>query len=373
MADPHAILVVDDDESMLDYCVAILSSYGFAVASASTGRQAVARLEAERFSIVLTDHVTVGADATPILRVVKSLQPGAEVILMSAIPTLKEAAASYLAGATAYLPKPFTEADFASALLRCLQKPAGRSPPEPRPEPASAWFRELFVQFEDGSRQRLPIERKATGTHDPRLAPMPAPWTRLGFHQCPGCPLQGPETACPAAVSMQATLDRLRDHRSFERVTATAVDGAGRSQTVEWPLQEVGSTLVQLAVFASGCPVGRECKPYLEGLPPFADAQALARKILASILRKHGGDWRGARAELQGVLARLHEVFVHLLERLREGGASPTQDAVPNSIVHLDTFVQMLGFRADSLFKAMTGKQSGAYQDAPAALEKRRE
>lgn len=120
MSDIRKILVVDDDESMLEFCLTILCLDGFAVVAASNGRQAVELMKNTGFDLVLTDHVTVGAEATPIIKAVKSLQPDAPVIMMSGIPKLQDAAATYLKGADEYLSKPFSLAQLREAMSRCL-------------------------------------------------------------------------------------------------------------------------------------------------------------------------------------------------------------------------------------------------------------
>ncbi|MBI4425228.1 MAG: hypothetical protein HY554_15975 [Elusimicrobia bacterium] len=239
--------------------------------------------------------------------------------------------------------------------------------------PADAWYRELVVEFPDGTKEWLHIERKPTGTHIPLLRGKPAPWTDLEFQKCPSCPLpKNLVPTCPAALSMQTTLGKLREHTSIEEVKATAVDARGRTQTVEGPLQNVGATLVQLAVFVSGCPVGKEFKPYLEDLPPFVSSQQLSRHIVTKILAKHDGVWESARAELVGTLNALHEIFVHLMKRLLNGGEPPAQDAIPNSIAHLDAVAQTLSVRADALFQQMTVElgwhKKPAVEDKPAGL-----
>ena len=204
------------------------------------------------------------------------------------------------------------------------------------------------------------IERRPTGTHTPLVTP--APWTRLGFNKCPCCPLPGEGGSCPAALSMQTTLDGLRHRTSTETVTATAIDDQGRKQTVTWPLQLVGAIMVQLAVFSSACPVGRKIKPYLAGLPPFTSSDDLLQHILKKILGTQGGEVLGTRREIQEIIEPLRQVFVYLLRRLR-GDEQSHEDAIPNSIVHLDVLAQMLTFQADRLNKEMI-EQMGSQQAA---------
>jgi len=235
------------------------------------------------------------------------------------------------------------------------------------PEPIS-WYRELVLDFADGTSVTMLIERKPTGTHIPMVSP--APWTKLGFNKCPCCPIPGERGACPAAVSMQTTLDQLRARTSTEIVTATAVDEQGRKQTVTAPLQMVGAIMVQLAVFSSECPVGRKLKPYLNGLPPFADSDELIQHVLKTL---RGGDEaavEGSRKDIQDIIRPLHEVFVYLGRRLR-GGEEPHQDAIPNSIVHLDALAQMMAFQANRLNKQMAhtlGWEKKVQPAAPAGM-----
>lgn len=217
------------------------------------------------------------------------------------------------------------------------------------------WYTELFVQYADGKKERFEIERKPTGTHIPAVK-SPAPWTKLGYRKCPCCPLPGDLGVCPAAISLQSTLDRLRHHTSTEVVTATIVDSAGRKESAAVPLQTVGGSLVQLAVFASECPVGRKLKPYLSGLSPFIAAPELIQKLMERIV--------AAGASVEQLAKPLHEVFVYLLSRLVDEGEKPHEDAIPNSVVRVDAIAQALAFRARRLNEEMAG-QLGWTQKKP--------
>jgi hypothetical protein len=210
------------------------------------------------------------------------------------------------------------------------------------------------------------IERKPTGTHIPLVRP--APWTKLGYYKCPCCPLPGELGACPAALSMQTTLDRLRHRTSTETVKATAIDDQGNKQTVSWPLQMVGSIMVQLAVFSSDCPVGRKIKPYLKGLPPFTPSDGLLKHVMRSVLGTQGGQIEGARQEIREIIEPLRQVFEHLLLRLR-GDESASQDAIPNSIVHVDTLTQIMSFQANKLDDQMAS-QLGTPTPMPRPVDK---
>jgi hypothetical protein len=222
------------------------------------------------------------------------------------------------------------------------------------------WYQQISIEFADGTVEVLHIERRETGTHIPSKRETPKDWTKLAFNKCPSCTLPGSFPFCPAALSLQGTMSKLRARRSIERVKATAVDGAGRSQTVERDLQTVGATLVQLAVFESACPAGYRLKPYLSGLPPFSDSMELMRHITRKILEKHGGSVEASRQELSETLEPLQEVFIHLIKRLKKDvleanivdkatGSPSNNDAVPNSIIQVDAIAQRFSMRVDRL------------------------
>lgn len=215
------------------------------------------------------------------------------------------------------------------------------------------WYRELDLEFADGTSTHIAIERKSTGTHIPLVKP--APWTRLGYYKCPLCPLPGEGGACPAALSMQETLDRLRHRTSTEMVKATATDDRGQKQTVSWPLQAVGSIMVQLAVFSSQCPVGHKVKPYLKGLPPFSQAGDLLKHVMANVLGTQGGEVEGARKEIREIIEPLRQVFEYLMLRLR-GDEKGNQDAIPNSIVQVDALTKILSLQANKLNDQMAAQ-----------------
>lgn len=239
-----------------------------------------------------------------------------------------------------------------------------------------SWFQEFSIEFSDGTVEVLHIERRETGTHIPRPREKPKEWAKLSCHKCSCCPLPEGFRYCPAALSLQTTMGKLRTRTSVERVRATAVDGEGRAQRVETDLQSVGSTLVRFAVFETACPVGYKLKPYSAGLPAFTDSMGLMRYVTTRILEKHGGSVEAARQELAETLGPLQEVFYRLCERIRSeapeqrppsegGGPEPIQDAIPNSIVQADAIAKRFAMKADKLC-AEIGSELGWKPAGPA-------
>lgn len=224
----------------------------------------------------------------------------------------------------------------------------------PTPRRRASWYQELSIRFADGGSKRFFIDRTRSGTHRPRNAAEPAAWTRLEHHKCPGCPLAPEQRHCPAALSLESTLDKLSGRISYEKVEATAVVDEERMVRVQWQLQQVGSVFVQLAVFASGCPLGLKFKPLLADLPPFSTGREFARHLVARWLAQHGGAVEECRRELEQAVEELRTVLAHLCRRLSDGRGL-RGDAVPNSIVQLDAFAGTLQLQANRLVSELAG------------------
>lgn len=115
-----SVLVVEDDESMLEFCATVLALEGYQVTAVTNSQQAVEQIDTATFDLVLTDHVKVGPEARSMTDLVKRHQPEAKVIVMSGMPSTQDAVTCYLSGASDYLVKPFTLDQFRTAVRRCL-------------------------------------------------------------------------------------------------------------------------------------------------------------------------------------------------------------------------------------------------------------
>jgi len=100
------VLVVEDKASMLAMLERTLSE-GFDVTTASDGGQALERLKAGTFDVVLTDLRMPERDGLQLLEIVRQSYPEVEVILMTAHGSVQSAVDAMRAGAFDYLTKPF--------------------------------------------------------------------------------------------------------------------------------------------------------------------------------------------------------------------------------------------------------------------------
>jgi two-component system, NtrC family, response regulator AtoC len=101
------ILVVDDEEIVRESLGGWLEKDGYTVDRAPDGPSALARIQAERWSIMIVDLKMPGIDGLKVLEEAKRLQPDLAVVMMTAYATVDTAVAAMKAGAYDYLVKPF--------------------------------------------------------------------------------------------------------------------------------------------------------------------------------------------------------------------------------------------------------------------------
>jgi CheY-like chemotaxis protein len=77
------ILVVDDERPMCDYVQTMLSQNGCVVESACSASEALAKLKAEPYDLVVTDFMMRGMNGRQLAWVLKSLYPRLPVILIT--------------------------------------------------------------------------------------------------------------------------------------------------------------------------------------------------------------------------------------------------------------------------------------------------
>jgi DNA-binding NtrC family response regulator len=100
------ILVVDDDDVIRETLYELLSA-NHSCQTADTAEQALARLEAQPFDLVLTDVSMPGLSGKDLLNRVVELYPGTPVIIISGLSDQEQAQSLIGLGAFDYLLKPF--------------------------------------------------------------------------------------------------------------------------------------------------------------------------------------------------------------------------------------------------------------------------
>lgn len=101
------ILVVDDERKMGVILAGALADWGHSVETASGGREALGRLEAATFDLLLTDLKMAPPDGLALLSEARGRFPAMAVILMTAYASAATAVEALRLGASDYLFKPF--------------------------------------------------------------------------------------------------------------------------------------------------------------------------------------------------------------------------------------------------------------------------
>ncbi|MDF1570645.1 MAG: sigma-54 dependent transcriptional regulator [Bacteroidales bacterium] len=121
MADNVSILIVDDEESVRDSLYDWFIDDGYDVDSAEDGKEALIKLEAKEFDIVLADIKMPGMDGMELHKRIKTLAKEPVFIIMTAFASVDTAVQALKNGAFDYVTKPFDPDDL-SHLIRNAAK-----------------------------------------------------------------------------------------------------------------------------------------------------------------------------------------------------------------------------------------------------------
>ena len=80
------ILVVDDEPFVCESVKMLLAYDGHAVETAGGGREALAKYEAAKFDLVITDYSMEGMKGDQLAQAIKRLAPDKPIILLTAFP-----------------------------------------------------------------------------------------------------------------------------------------------------------------------------------------------------------------------------------------------------------------------------------------------
>jgi CheY-like chemotaxis protein len=115
-AAPH-ILVVDDEPGVLRYMRTLLEVESFHVETASSGKEALTRIEKEPVpDLVLLDLLMPELDGLETLALLRRVRPNLKVVILSCVSDPRKVVEAGRQGATDYLTKPFQKSQLDSLL-----------------------------------------------------------------------------------------------------------------------------------------------------------------------------------------------------------------------------------------------------------------
>jgi len=103
----HRVLIVDDEANIRRVLSANLKAAGYETAAASSGYEALEKLDEAHFDLVLLDKNMLGMGGIETLKAIKAKDADTVVIIMTAYQSVESAVAAMKEGAYDYITKPF--------------------------------------------------------------------------------------------------------------------------------------------------------------------------------------------------------------------------------------------------------------------------
>ena len=115
------ILVVDDEAHVRNGLVLSLQLSGYAVDGAASGREALERLAAGPYDLVVLDMLMPEMDGVTTMRHVRASHPDLPIVILTGHATLESAIAAVKSGAVDYLLKPVGVHDVRAVVERAIE------------------------------------------------------------------------------------------------------------------------------------------------------------------------------------------------------------------------------------------------------------
>jgi DNA-binding NtrC family response regulator len=118
----NRILVVDDEANVRDVLYQGLTKFGYKVALANSGEEALRIFEPGFFDIVITDLKMPKMDGLDLIRIARKKDPGVAFFVITGYPTLQSAAETLYQGVHDYIIKPLNFGDIRLRISRVMDK-----------------------------------------------------------------------------------------------------------------------------------------------------------------------------------------------------------------------------------------------------------
>ncbi|MFH0933711.1 MAG: hypothetical protein V1879_00730 [Pseudomonadota bacterium] len=184
----------------------------------------------------------------------------------------------------------------------------------------------------------------------PELSGTVPDWCRLGFHQCPNCPLDaGVCSDCPLALRLVRLIEASRNVLSYEEVSME-VSTPERTVTKQTTAQRALSSLMGLVMATSGCPHMVFLKPMARyHLPLATEEETIFRAVSTYLLDQYFLHKQSMPVDLdlkglKKIYAEIGVVNAAMAKRLR---AISTEDSAINAIVRLDILAKALPYSVE--------------------------
>jgi len=116
------ILIVEDEAPMCEMLTSFFVDKKYSVGTANDGEQAIARLEEQDYSLVITDIKLPGMSGLELLARIRVDWPDVGVIIMTAFSSISSAVEAMKLGAEDYIGKPFQLDELAITVEKALER-----------------------------------------------------------------------------------------------------------------------------------------------------------------------------------------------------------------------------------------------------------
>lgn len=117
-----AVLVIDDERLVRDFCVEVLSSAGFRVLSAKDAQEGLRLVKEEPIGVILLDVMMPEMSGIEALKFLREVAPEVPVIMITAYSTQSRVIDSLRSGAYDFLPKPFETQDLLHSVRKAMER-----------------------------------------------------------------------------------------------------------------------------------------------------------------------------------------------------------------------------------------------------------
>jgi DNA-binding NtrC family response regulator len=116
------ILIVDDEEAICDSLMGWFTDDGYQVGTARDAREAMQKLQSEKYDLALLDIKLPGMDGMELQQRIKEVDPDITVIMITAYASVETAVQALKAGAFDYITKPFDPDELSRVVRNAIRQ-----------------------------------------------------------------------------------------------------------------------------------------------------------------------------------------------------------------------------------------------------------